>query len=176
MREFLAGKPKQFAKCVASQGRKERMVLNMMKRTLLIVAILALSVAPAMATVTISAIQEVPSVAGGAYSATRACNAIDINYICSAGERVRAFAIEVNIDNGFVFSKISDYNTGESGTVAPKKLGYGIFPGKFRDVINPADPCWTDGNYMPIAPNTDTDANGTVLEPAELFLRWVLCM
>jgi len=142
-----------------------------MKRTLLIVAILALSVAPAMATVTISAIQEVPSSAGGAYNASRQCNVIDINYICSASERVRAFAIEVNIDNGFVFSGIKDYNTGESSTVLPRKLGYGIFPGKFRDVITPADPCWADGNYMPIAPNTDTDANGTGIGTHKVILE-----
>jgi hypothetical protein len=138
----------------------------MMKRTLLIVAILALSVAPAMATVTISAIQTVPSAANGAYStsAGRPCNAIDINYICGAGESVRAFALEVTLDNGFTFTSVADYNKGESKIVAGDanyKLGYGIFPGKFRDVITPANPVWTDGNYMPIAPNTDADATGT---------------
>jgi hypothetical protein len=143
----------------------------MMKRTLLIVAILALSVAPAMATVTISAIQEVPSAAGGVYSATRQCNVIDINYVCSASERVRAFAIEVNLDNGFTVTGVSDYNTGESSALTGKKTGYGIFPGSFRDVINPASPVWADGNYKPIAPATDTDANGTGLGTHKVILE-----
>jgi hypothetical protein len=143
----------------------------MMKRALLIVAILALSVAPAMATVTISAIQEVPSAAGAGYTATRVCNVIDINYVCSASERVRAFAIEVNLDNGFTVTSVSDYNTGESSALAGKKTGYGIFPGSFRDVINPASPIWADGNYKPIAPATDTDANGTGLGTHKVILE-----
>jgi len=142
-----------------------------MKRTLLIVAILALSVAPAMATVTVSAIQEVPSAAGGAYSATRQCNVVDINYVCSASERVRAFAIEVNVDNGFVISKVTDYNVGESSALVGLKTGYGIFPGSFRDIINPASPNWVDTNYKPIAPATDTDANGTGLGTHKVILE-----
>lgn len=172
MRDFFsAGETKNIAKRVTLQGRKERMV-QMMKRTLLIIAILALSVAPAMAAVTVSAIQEVPSAASGAYSATRQCNVIDINYVCSASERVRAFAIEVTLDNGFTFTNVTDYNTGESSALTGKKTGYGIFPGSFRDIINPAGPNWVDSNYKPIAPNTDgVDANGTGLGTRKVIIE-----
>lgn len=143
----------------------------MMKRTLLIVAILALSVAPAMAAVTVSAIQEVPATPGGPYSAARKCNVVDINYVCTAGERVRAFAVEVNVDNGFIISAVTDYNTGESSALPGKKVGHGIFPGSFRDVINPASPNWVDTNYKPVAPATDVDANGTGLGTRKVILE-----
>jgi len=142
----------------------------MMKRTLLIVAILALSVSPVMAAVTVRAIQETPTT-GGLYSATRQCNVIDINYTCDAGERVRAFALDVRLDNGFVISGVKDYNVGESSALTGKKTGYGIFPGSFRDVINPAGPNWVDSNYKPVAPATDTDANGTGLGTSRVILE-----
>jgi len=135
---------------------------------LLIILLLA---AQAMATVTIRAIQEVPSSSAGFYSAARQCNVLDINYTCDAGERVRAFAVEVNIDNGFYFSGIGDYNFGESSALTGGKTGYGIFPGKFRDVINPENPDWADSNYYPIAPAADADADGSGIGTHRVILE-----
>jgi hypothetical protein len=96
---------------------------------------------------------------------------VDINYVSSGTPVVRAFAVEVNVDNGFTISAVTDYNTGESSALTGKKKGYGIFPGSFRDVINPADPCWADGNYKPVAPATDVDASGTGIGTHKVILE-----
>jgi hypothetical protein len=45
-----------------------------------------------------------------------------------------------------------------STQLTPCVRGYGIFPGKFRDVIDPNSPAWTDTNYNPVAPTGDPDA------------------
>lgn len=149
-----------------------------MRRFLLIVAMLSLVAAPAMATITVRANQHQPANVMGQYTGGRFCNAIDINYTCSdpANEKVRAFALEVTLDpaSGFTFSKCDTYKVGESNATSK---GFGIFPGKFRDFIDPAAPNWADGNYTPIAPATDADATGTgigtnkvILELGSLFV------
>ncbi len=69
---------------------------------------------------------------------------------------VRAFALDINVGAGATITAISGYKTGESKTGS---LGYGIFPASFRDhIVNPADPCWADPNYNPVAPGADLDA------------------
>ena len=52
-----------------------------------------------------------------------------ITYQCTAGEVVRAFALNVSVDQGQIFG-ISDYFVGVS---QPGSKGYGIFPASFRD-------------------------------------------
>jgi hypothetical protein len=116
-----------------------------MRRILLIVAMLLIA-APAMATVTVSAID-------------KGCGVVEVNYICTGTDRARAFALDIAVDSNFTIVNIKDFNRGESNKVAPGKLGYGIFPGKFRDWINPASPNWADTNYNPVAPVNDLDAN-----------------
>lgn len=113
----------------------------MTRRMLLIVAVLAIAI-PASA-VTIGVVD-----AGGGKAA--------ITYSMAAGE-VRAFALDINVNAPATFTAISGYKTGESKTGS---LGFGIFPGSFRDVINAADPCWADPNYTPIAPAGDPDRLG----------------
>ena len=114
---------------------------------------------PAFATVDLNAVQTAPNAASVYITYTR-----DVN--------VRAFALDVNIDSGCKWSVVSGYKRGESNNVAP---GYGIFPGRFRDYINAADPCWVDVNYTPVAPWDDPDArggigtNGVTLELGALF-------
>lgn len=140
-----------------------------MRRFLFIVAMLLLVAAPAMATVTIRANQHSPTNVLGQYTGGKFCNAIDVNYTCSASERVRAFALEVTLaDGNFTFSKIDTFKVGDSNTASK---GYGIFPGKFRDFIDPAAPNWADGNYNPIAPATDADAPGTGLGTNKVILE-----
>jgi len=114
-----------------------------MTRILLIVAMLLL-VTPAMA-VTITATDETGGVVAIGYT---------------GGTGIRAFALDITIDNGATMNSISDYKTGES--VSGSK-GFGIFPGRFRDVINPATPNWADPNYNPVAPVGDPDGNDTGL-------------
>jgi len=129
---------------------------------LLIAVILLIAVAPAMATVTVTARQIGLPIKAGVN-----CSTCEVNYVCSAGEKVRAFALEVTVSGAYTITAIKDFNVGESNKVYsgfPQGRGYGIFPGKFRDVINAADPNWgADPNYNPIAPVTDADAAGTGL-------------
>jgi hypothetical protein len=128
-----------------------------MRKILLIVAMLLIAAAPAMATVTVSAKH-----IGLPLKPGIVCTACEVNYVCSEGETVRAFALEITLTNGYTFTSIADFNVGESNkSVVGSGPGYGIFPGKFRDVINPATPNWVDPCYNPIAPAADADANGT---------------
>jgi hypothetical protein len=113
-----------------------------MRKLMLIVAAIAIA-APALATVEIG----ITDLGGGQAG---------ITYNCTAGEDVRAFALDITVDAG-VIEAVSGYHSGES--LAPGE-GYGIFPGNFRDYINPAAPDWGDANYTPIAPSGDPDALG----------------
>jgi len=141
-----------------------------MRRILLLVAILLMATAPAMATITVRAQQNAPTNALGQYTtAGRYCNIIDINYTCSAGEQVRAFALEVNLSPSFVITGVSDYKRGES--VGPNNIGYGIFPGSFRNVLTPVDVNWADPNYSPIASTDDPDAAGSGLGTNRVILE-----
>jgi len=160
MRKFFsAGKPKQGRAC--GFAKEEKKGGSFMKRILLIVAMLLIAVAPAMATITVNAKHiGIPVKAGVP------CTTCEVNYVCDAGEKVRAFALEITLSGGYTITGIKDFNLGESNKVgygipSPAR-GYGIFPGKFRDVINAADPNFgADTNYNPIAPATDADATGT---------------
>jgi len=113
-----------------------------MRKLMLIVAAIAIA-APALATVELGIVNNTDGTA-------------DITYNCTAGEAVRAFALDITVDTGTI-DAVSGFKTGESVTGS---LGYGIFPGNFRDYINPATPNWGDPNYTPIAPSGDPDALG----------------
>jgi len=136
-----------------------------MRRILLIVAMLMFA-APAMAGVSVAAID-------------KGCGVIEVNYVCTGGDVVRAFALDIAVDSNFTIVNIKDFNKGESNSVAPGKLGYGIFPGKFRDYIDAANPNWADPCYNPVAPVTDLDANtglGTKAVTVELGTLYVAGM
>lgn len=130
---------------------------------LLIVAVLLITV-PAMATVTVSGVQEV--LVGG----EKDCSYVQLRYNCSQGERIRAFALEVTVDSNFTIDGIKDFNVGESNST--KHGGYGIFPAKFRDYIDPTNPNWVDPNYTPLVASTDPDANGTGLGTSKVILEF----
>jgi hypothetical protein len=79
----------------------------------------------------------------------------------TGGTGVRAFALDITVSGTDVnIASISDYKVGESNAVSK---GYGIFPGKFRDFINPATPNWGDANYNPVAPVGDPDSNDVAM-------------
>ncbi len=109
-------------------------------RTCFSIAGILLFAASAMG-VTITAVDE-----GGAV--------VRIGY--TGGTGVRAFALDITVDNGATITGIFDYKVGESNAISK---GYGIFPGKFRDLVSPASPNWIDPNYNPVAPVGDPDAN-----------------
>src|SRR5260370_28874226 len=52
-----------------------------------------------------------------------------LKYQCTAGEVVRAFALDVTVDQRPIF-RVSDFLVGVS---KPGAQGYGIFPASFRD-------------------------------------------
>jgi hypothetical protein len=54
-----------------------------------------------------------------------------LKYQCTAGEIVRAFAIDVTVDQGVIFA-VSDFKVGVSKVGS---VGYGIFPASFRDHV-----------------------------------------
>jgi len=126
-----------------------------MRRILLIVAML-LPVASAMAATSISAVQEgdVFEINGVQHAKIRIDYATDVD--------IRAFALSISVDNGTNIgdNAPTDFLAGES--IDPNK-GYGIFPSRFRDFIDPGDPDWGDANYMPVTAWNEPGAENTGL-------------
>lgn len=78
-----------------------------------------------------------------------------IKYQCTAGEVVRAFALDVRVDRGQIVG-ISDFFRGESQAEAQ---GYGIFPAAFRDHITIGSGTkvnWDASDYTPLAVAQDS--------------------
>ncbi len=77
-----------------------------------------------------------------------------IKYECTDGETVRAFGLNVTVDEGTI-TAVSDYHVGMSEV---GNLGYGIFPGSFSRTITVdandgevKDENWLDEDYSPVA-------------------------
>ena len=85
---------------------------------------------------------------------------VEVNYVADTNV-VRAFAFDISVDNGQTIDDINNFIAGESET---GNIGYGIFPGNFRDylTVDGGDPCWADGNYTPVAPSGDPGAQGGI--------------
>jgi len=83
-----------------------------------------------------------------------------IQYRCDAGETVRAFALDVTVDQGQIIG-VSNFFTGLSTAAAQ---GYGIFPASFRDhvtVSSGSNATWNAVGYSPLA--VPADAPGGTL-------------
>jgi len=83
-----------------------------------------------------------------------------INYECTAGEIVRAFALDVSVDRGQI-TGITNFFRGES---KPGATGYGIFPASFREHITVSagtNANWDASEYTPLAVAGD-DPKGTL--------------
>ncbi|MBN2020047.1 MAG: PEP-CTERM sorting domain-containing protein [Sedimentisphaerales bacterium] len=61
---------------------------------------------------------------------------------------VGAFALDITVDGGSTIESLFDYMVGESTSEDP---GYGIFPGRFREFIDPDNPNWNHPDYNPLA-------------------------
>jgi hypothetical protein len=75
---------------------------------------------------------------------------VSVEYQCTAGEVVRAFALDVSVDRGQIIG-ISNFFRGESKAGA---TGYGIFPASLRDHITIASGTninWNVSGYTPLA-------------------------
>ena len=73
-----------------------------------------------------------------------------VNYECTAGEVVRAFALDVSVDRGEIIG-ISNFFRGESKAGS---TGYGIFPASLRDHIpigTGTNIEWNASDYTPLA-------------------------
>jgi len=83
---------------------------------------------------------------------------------------VRAFALDINVSTNMNIgaNPPTGFLRGES--ISPNK-GYGIFPGRFRDFINPSVPDWDDANYMPITPLDDPGAENTGLDKPRMVVE-----
>jgi hypothetical protein len=135
------------------QGRKERKVF--MKKALLVVAML-LAASQVMADVTITAVNE------GTFTLPDGNKAATFRVDYTGTTNVRAFALDVNVDSGCNFWNIRNFKVGENNGT---NNGYGIFPGRFRQFINPANPAWGDANgnsnYNPTPPWADPGTTNT---------------
>jgi hypothetical protein len=83
-----------------------------------------------------------------------------VNYECTAGELVRAFALDVSADIGQIVG-ISNFFR---GPCTPSATGYGIFPASFRDhtiVGAGTNINWSAADYTPLA--VPADAPGDTL-------------
>ncbi len=81
----------------------------------------------------------------------------NINYQCTAGEVVRAFALDVTVDQGQILG-ITNFFRGPSTATAQ---GYGIFPASFRDnvtVLSGTNADWSSSAYSPVAMPSDNPA------------------
>jgi len=135
----------------------------MKQRILLIVAMLLIA-APAFATVKIDVTQ----------GTGNDVNKLTVSYDCNGSpvEQVRAFALTFALGsagNSMVFSRAepnqdqNDVNDFFRGECNETNRGYGIFPGQFKNRIDPGNPNWRDVYYTPIAPPNDVDACSTGL-------------
>lgn len=99
-----------------------------------------------------------------------------IKYQCTAGEVVRAFALDATVDQGVIFA-VSDFLIGVS---KPGTRGYGIFPASFRDhavVSSGTNVTFDMSQYSPLAVVTDApsdtkpglNSSGITLELAGLW-------
>src|SRR5262245_29259398 len=99
-----------------------------------------------------------------------------IQYQCTAGEVVRAFALDVTVDQGIIFG-VSDFLVGVS---KPGAVGYGIFPASFRDhatVVSGTNVTFDLSQYGPLALPADNprgtlpglNSSGVTLESGGLW-------
>lgn len=80
-----------------------------------------------------------------------------INYQCTAGEVIRAFALDATVDRGVILG-ITNFFRGPS-TVTNR--GYGVFPASFRDnvtVTSGTNADWSSAAYSPAAVVADYPA------------------
>lgn len=123
-----------------------------MKKVLLVVALLLLATPVFAADVTITA-TKVGTPVG-------TLQKVNIGYTGAASaDAIRAFALSLTTDltGDANIANIRDFNRGESNKPGG---GFGIFPAKFRDVVNPTTPdaCFADGRYSPLATWGDANA------------------
>jgi hypothetical protein len=100
----------------------------------------------------------------------------DIRYNITPDEpNVRAFALDIFVDNDIKIIEVNDFHVGESNSVTP---GYGIFPHNFAAKIDPENPDWDADGYTPLADSNDypddtlvgLDTNGITVELASLYV------
>jgi hypothetical protein len=119
-------------------------------RTLILALTVLLFAAPVWATVTITAEMDDSDP-----------NKIWIGYTSDEAELIRAFALDITVEDGNIVA-VEDYAVGDDNG------GYGIFPGSFAAAPIQVDPgtglvvTWDVADYSPVAPAGDPDALGGI--------------
>jgi hypothetical protein len=73
---------------------------------------------------------------------------VEVSYdVFGESSLVRAFALDITVSSGATIESVFDYKVGESTNADP---GYGVFPSRFREFIDPANPNWNDPDYNPL--------------------------
>jgi len=72
---------------------------------------------------------------------TITCDNGVVSYSSTETERIRAFALDITVDQGKQITSITDYK--DDGYSTSTSKGYGIYMTAI-DLTNPADPCWGD--------------------------------
>ena len=134
-----------------------------MRKISLILAMFVLT-APALAVVTITVDQNDTDPLS-----------FNILYDVNEGEDVRAYALDIFVDNDACIVEVNDFHVGESNSVTP---GYGIFPSNFAQHIDPEDPEWDAEDYNPLGDANDypedtlvgLDTNGITVELGSLYV------
>jgi hypothetical protein len=99
-----------------------------------------------------------------------------INYNCTAGESVRAFALDVTVDRGQIIGITNFFR----GPCSATTQGYGVFPASFRDnvtVNSGSNANWSVSGYSPLADPADNpggtqpglNSSGVTLELGALW-------
>ncbi len=99
-----------------------------------------------------------------------------LRYACTAGEEVRGFALNVQVDRGNLVG-VTNFFVGPSRVGA---TGYGLFPSSYRDnvvLLGGTSPDWTSPKYSPVADTADIPSdtlpglgsNGVTLEFGALW-------
>ena len=124
-----------------------------MRKVVLILLVLLMA-APAMAAITISAVQPNPG------------DPVQINYVCtgvhassSAKALIAGMAFDVSVDNGCLITTIGGHKEdGESTSGSP---GYGVYMKEAQiDMGDPCNPTWVIGGIDPVADPCDSDSPG----------------
>jgi hypothetical protein len=99
---------------------------------------------------------------------------IAVNYTSTEGERIRAFALDIDATDGNIID-VNEYAIGDDNG------GYGIFPGSFAAAPIAVNPTtgqvdnWAVAGYSPVAPAGDPDAlpgigtSGVTIELGSLY-------
>jgi hypothetical protein len=135
--------PLAFSASIGSQGNKRRYRKHRMISPLLLISLFLV----------------IPSSRGNVRVYVQETNGMaEICYECTAGEVIRALALDLTVDHGAIIA-VTNFFRGPSTASAQ---GFGIFPASFRDhvtVYSGTNADWNANDYSPVAVVADQPAD-----------------